>query len=127
MASYDIVLRGGRVIDPESMLDGHRNVGINGTSVARRDGGRARRENHYRCPRPCGRAGFIDLHSHAQTLAGRRLQAHDGVTTALDLEVGRTPIGNAYRREALLGSPIHFGYAASWASARAQVLTGHAG
>jgi dihydroorotase-like cyclic amidohydrolase len=68
--------------------------------------------------------GFIDLHSHAQTLAGRRLQAHDGVTTALDLEMGRSPVENAYAFEALLGSPIHYGFSASWASARMQVLTG---
>jgi dihydroorotase-like cyclic amidohydrolase len=68
--------------------------------------------------------GFIDLHSHAQTLAGRRLQAHDGVTTALDLEVGRSPIDNAYAHEASSGSPIHYGFSASWASTRMQVLTG---
>jgi Amidohydrolase family len=68
--------------------------------------------------------GFIDLHSHAQTLAGRRLQAHDGVTTALDLEMGRSPIENAYVHEASVGSPIHYGFSASWASARMQVLTG---
>ena len=43
--------------------------------------------------------GFIDLHSHAQTLPGRRLQACDGVTTALDLEAGRAPVEVAYAKK----------------------------
>ncbi len=34
MASCDLVLRGGRVIDPESLLDGIRDVGIDGQHVA---------------------------------------------------------------------------------------------
>src|ERR1700729_842175 len=117
MVPYDIVLRGGRVIDPESMLDGHRNVAINGRSVVAVGEGELDAATIIDVPGLVVAPGFIDLHSHAQTLAGRRLQAHDGVTTALDLEVGRTPIRNAYAREAQLGSPIHFGYAASWASA----------
>ena len=80
------------MIDPESMLDATRDVAIDGRWVS------AVSEEHLD-----GKAvidvsglvvapGFIDLHSHAQTLAGRRLQALDGVTSALDLEAGRTPI-----------------------------------
>ena len=36
-------------------------------------------------------AGFIDLHSHSDSIAGLRLQATDGVTTALELEAGVAP------------------------------------
>jgi dihydroorotase-like cyclic amidohydrolase len=68
--------------------------------------------------------GFIDLHSHAQTLAGRRLHVCDGVTTVLDLEAGRTPVGAAYERDAQQGSPVHYGFSASWAAARMDVLAG---
>jgi len=32
--------------------------------------------------------GFIDLHQHAQDLASQRVKAMDGVTTALELEIG---------------------------------------
>ena len=32
--------------------------------------------------------GFIDLHAHGQTNAANEYQAHDGVTTALELESG---------------------------------------
>ena len=70
--------------------------------------------------------GFIDLHSHAQTLAGRRLQACDGVTTALELEAGRAPVDLAYAREERRGSPIHYGFSASWAAARMHVVAGGA-
>ena len=66
--------------------------------------------------------GFVDLHSHAQTLPGQRLQACDGVTTALDLEAGRAPVELAYAREAQRGSPINYGFSASWAAARMHVL-----
>ena len=66
--------------------------------------------------------GFVDLHSHAQTLPGRRLQACDGVTTALDLEAGRAPVELAYAREAKRGSPINYGFSASWAAARMHVI-----
>ena len=45
-------------------------------------------------------AGFIDLHSHVSDLGGLRLQAMDGVTTALELEAGVTPVAQAYRRAA---------------------------
>jgi cytosine/adenosine deaminase-related metal-dependent hydrolase len=68
--------------------------------------------------------GFIDLHSHAQTLPGRRLQACDGVTTALELEAGRAPVDRAYAYEAQRGSPIHFGFSASWAMARMHAVAG---
>ncbi len=68
--------------------------------------------------------GFIDLHSHVHSIAGCRLQALDGVTTALDLELGLLPVGLAYERAATEGRPINFGFSASWAMARGKVLSG---
>jgi hypothetical protein len=68
--------------------------------------------------------GFVDLHSHVHSVAGHRLQAMDGVTTALDLEAGLMPIGRAYTEAAAAGRPLNYGFSASWAAARAQVLLG---
>jgi hypothetical protein len=68
--------------------------------------------------------GFVDLHSHVHSVAGHRLQAMDGVTTALDLEAGLMPIGRAYAEAAAAGRPLNYGFSASWAAARAQVLLG---
>ncbi len=68
--------------------------------------------------------GFIDLHSHVHSVAGHRLQAMDGVTTALELEAGLMPVDKAYADAAKAGRPLNFGFSASWAGARAEVLLG---
>src|SRR5262245_27741615 len=68
--------------------------------------------------------GFVDLHSHVHSVAGQRLQAFDGVTTALDLEAGLMPVERAYAEAAGQGRPLHYGFSASWGGARAQVLSG---
>jgi N-acyl-D-aspartate/D-glutamate deacylase len=121
---YDLVLSGGRVIDPESGLDSVRNVGISGDTV------RAVGEQ----PLPAATTvdatglvvcpGFVDLHSHSQDVPGGRLQALDGVTTALELEAGAFPVEHAYRRAAAEGRPINYGFSTSWAAARMRVLAG---
>ncbi|KRA23442.1 hypothetical protein ASD65_02680 [Microbacterium sp. Root61] len=68
--------------------------------------------------------GFIDLHSHAQTRLGLRLQALDGVTTALDLEAGALPVRPLLAKMAAHGMPLNFGFSASWSAARMHVLDG---
>jgi hypothetical protein len=68
--------------------------------------------------------GFIDLHSHVHSVAGQRLQALDGVTTALDLEAGAMPIQRAYDEAAKAGRPLNYGFSASWGAARGLVLAG---
>jgi len=68
--------------------------------------------------------GFVDLHSHVHSIAGQRLQAFDGVTTNLDLEAGLMPIERAYAEAAAAGRVLNYGFSASWADARGQVLSG---
>ncbi len=41
-------------------------------------------------------AGFIDLHSHGQTPENYGYKARDGVTTALEMEVGVNPVAQWY-------------------------------
>jgi cytosine/adenosine deaminase-related metal-dependent hydrolase len=121
--THELVLSGGRVLDPETGLDRVCDVGIDGGSVA----ALAAHLDGVTTVDVGGLVvapGFVDLHSHAQTLPGRRLQACDGVTTALDLEAGRAPVELAYRREATRGSPINYGFSASWAAARMHVVGG---
>ncbi|MGH9391211.1 MAG: amidohydrolase family protein, partial [Vicinamibacteria bacterium] len=92
----DLVLAGGRVLDPETGLDAKRDVGIAAGSIAaiseRSEGSLSSRL------KPGGilvdargqivAPGFIDLHAHGQTNRANEFQAHDGVTTALELEGG---------------------------------------
>jgi N-acyl-D-aspartate/D-glutamate deacylase len=120
----DVVLRGGRVIDPETGLDAVRDVAIARGRVA-----------EIGTALPPGRAdvdvaglvvtaGFVDLHSHAQDVASLRLRACDGVTTALELEAGVTPVSAAYAMAAAEGLPVNYGFAASWALARMESVAG---
>ena len=124
MSDWDLVLRGGRVIDPESGLDAVRDVAIaQGQIVAIRTGLPIAAVD-VDVAGQVVTAGFIDLHSHVSDLGGLRLQASDGVTTALELEAGVTPVAEAYRRAAAQGRPVNYGFAASWALARMEAVGG---
>ena len=123
---WDLVLRGGRVIDPESGLDAVRDVAVAAGRIAAVGTGLTAGAGRVDVD-VAGQvvtAGFIDLHSHVSDLGGLRLQAMDGVTTALELEAGVTPVAQAYQRAADEGRPINYGFAASWALARMEALTG---
>ncbi|MGA8466722.1 MAG: amidohydrolase family protein, partial [Trebonia sp.] len=124
MVNFDIVLRGGRVIDPESGLDAVRDVAIAGDRVAQVGTALPPGRRELDVTGHVVTAGFIDLHSHAFDLGGARLQAMDGVTTALELEAGVAPVRIAYERTAAAGRPVNYGFATSWALARMEVLDG---
>jgi hypothetical protein len=121
---FDVVIAGGRVVDPESGLDAVRHVGIRGGLVAaiaeKPLAGNVIVDASGLVVAP----GFIDLHSHAQTLAGHRMQAFDGVTTSLELETGMLPIRLAYKAAAREGRPLNYGYSSSWSVARSIALAG---
>ena len=123
---WDLVLHAGRVIDPESGLDAVRDVAVADGRIAAVGTGLTAQVSRGDIDM-AGRvvtAGFIDLHSHVSDLGGLRLQAMDGVTTALELEAGVTPVAQAYRRAAEQGRPINYGFAASWALARMEAVAG---
>ena len=120
----DLVLRGGRVVDPESGLDAVADVAVAGGQVAGIGGSLAQGTAEVDVGGLVVTAGFIDLHSHVNTVAGLWLQAMDGVTTALELEAGVTPAAAAYRMAAAEGRPVNYGFAASWAMARMEAVAG---
>ena len=122
MTTYDVVLRGGRVIDPESGLDDVCDVAIAGDRVAAVGIGLPAGRVEADVAGQVVTAGFVDLHSHARDLGSARLQVADGVTTALELEAGCTPVAAAYAAAAVTGRPLNYGFAASWTMARMAVL-----
>ena len=118
---YDLVIEGGRVIDPETGLDAVRNVGI-------RDGKIVRVSTEALSGRRVVHAGglvvapgFIDLHQHGQDMASQRVKALDGVTTALELEIGAPDVAQ-FLKSKEGHSLIHYGTSASHVAARAAVF-----
>src|SRR5258706_1863309 len=94
--TYELVIENGRVMDPETGLDAVRNIGISRGTIQivtdRTLTGAARIDAKGLVVAP----GFIDLHSHGQDPANYALKAADGVTTALELEVGTADVDRWY-------------------------------
>jgi cytosine/adenosine deaminase-related metal-dependent hydrolase len=124
MSEREIVLRGGRVIDPESGFDAVADVAIGEGRVTQVGAGLPAAPTDVDVADLVVTAGFVDLHSHVNDLAGLRLQALDGVTTALELEAGASPVAAAYRSAATEGRPVNYGFATSWAQARMDEVAG---
>src|SRR5258708_2478674 len=124
MSDWDIVLRGGRVIAPESGLDQVPDVAVAQGRVAQIGNGLRPARAECDVAGLVLTAGFVDMHSHVNDISGLRLQALDGVTTALELEAGVTPVAAAYRNAAAEGRPVNYGFAASWAQARMKAVAG---
>jgi N-acyl-D-aspartate/D-glutamate deacylase len=118
---FDLVLEGGRVIDPETNLDARRNVGVRDGKIVRIS---AEPLNGKRVIHAVGLVvapGFIDLHQHGQELESQRVKAFDGVTTALEMEIG-APDVTQFLEWKEGKSLIHYGTTASHAAARALVF-----
>ncbi len=124
MTGYDVVLRGGRVLDPESGLDAVGDVAVSQGRVNKIGNALGPGRVEFSVTGHVVTAGFVDLHSHVSDVAGMRLRALDGVTTALELEAGASPVDRAYRRAASEGRPINYGFAASWTLARMEAVGG---
>jgi len=119
--TYDVVLRNGRVLDPESGLDAVRSVGITGRTIAALSSAPLRGRVEVDATGLVVAPGFIDLHSHGQTPENYRYKAMDGVTTALELEVGASPVDKWYAaREGR--SLINFGASSGHIPARMAVM-----
>ena len=94
--TYDIVLANGRVMDPETNLDAVRNVGILGGRIASVSSSTLQGRTVLDARGLIVTAGFIDLHSHGQNPENYAFKARDGVTTALEMEVGVNPLAAWY-------------------------------
>ncbi|MGC9945781.1 MAG: amidohydrolase family protein [Bryobacteraceae bacterium] len=118
---YDLVIRNGRVMDPESGLDAVRQLGISGGKIeavsAKPLEGRAAIDAAGLVVAP----GFIDLHSHGQDAENYRYKAMDGVTTALEMEVGVADV-DAWYDKRKNQSLIHYGASVGHIPVRMRVM-----
>jgi N-acyl-D-aspartate/D-glutamate deacylase len=118
---YDLVIEGGRVVDPGTGLDAVRDVGIRDGKIVRitTEAISGRRVVH--AGGLVVAPGFIDLHQHGQEMASQRVKALDGVTTALELEIGAPDVAQ-FLKSKEGHSLIHYGTSASHVAARAAVF-----
>ncbi len=118
---FDVVLEGGRVMDPETGLDGIRNVGIRDGKIARISSEPISGARVIHADGLVVAPGFIDLHQHGQEIASQQVKAFDGVTTALEMEIG-VPDVASFLKSKENRSLINYGSTASHVAARALVF-----
>ena len=122
-AAYDVVILGGRVMDPETHFDGVRNVGISDgrivTITANLIAGAETINAHGHVVAP----GFIDGHQHGTDAFSRKINLRDGLTTGMDYEAGARDIGKWYA-EADGKTQANYGMVVNAAYARIAVLDG---
>ena len=115
---YDIVITGGRVIDPETGLDAIRNVAIEGDRIVAISEFPLAGDVVIDATGHVVSPGFIDLHSHGQNIGDYRMQVIQGVTTALELESGIVPVSDWYEDQATKNLPMNYGASAGWTHSR---------
>jgi N-acyl-D-aspartate/D-glutamate deacylase len=93
---YDVVILNGRVMDPESGLNALRNVGITAGKISAISAGPLTGKTTIDAKGLVVAPGFIDLHEHGAEPRNYQFQAHDGVTTSLELEVGTNDVAKWY-------------------------------
>lgn len=118
---YDLVLEGGRVIDPETNLDAVRNVGIHDGKIAAISTEPLSGRRVIHAAGLVVAPGFIDLHQHGQEPASQVVKAFDGVTTALEMEIG-VPDVAPFLKAKEGHSLINYGTTASHVAARALIF-----
>jgi dihydroorotase len=118
---YDRVILGGHVIDPASKLDGPRNIGLTGGRIAVITTRGLRGRDTIDARGLVVAPGFIDLHAHGQTAETYRFYALDGVTTALELELGTADVV-AWYRERSAGERINYGVSIGHIKVRMAVM-----
>ncbi|WP_372677163.1 hypothetical protein [Desulfosarcina sp.] len=106
-AMHDLVILYGRVIEPETSLDGVRNVGVKDGKIvpitSAGIGGKI-----YQRRGACGRIWFYRYSFPPPPPHGVKLALRTGVTTGMDLELGALEIDMGYGEKQKAGRQINF-------------------
>jgi dihydroorotase len=119
--TYDLAIANGRLMDPESGLDALRNVGVKEGKIAAISESALNAKITIDAKGLVVAPGFIDLHEHGQEPRNYQFQAHDGVTTSLELEAGTDDVEKWYATRAGK-SLINFGVSIGHIPVRMRVL-----
>ena len=118
---FDIVIKNGTVMDPESGFNQVTNIGVSNGEIQALTKEGIRGIQELEADGLIVGPGAIDLHSHGQDQENYRIQANDGVTTALELELGVADISDWYaKREGK--SIINFGASIGHIPVRMKVM-----
>jgi N-acyl-D-aspartate/D-glutamate deacylase len=118
---YDVVIEGGRVMDPESGLDAVMNVGIREGRIEAVTDEALRGTRTIDANGLVVTAGFIDLHQHAQNEQAYALTVADGVTSTFELEVGTDDVA-AWYAERESGQIVNYGVSIGHVPVRMTVM-----
>ena len=118
---YDRVILGGHVMDPASKLDAVRNIGLLDGRIAVITTQAVRGRDTIDASGLVVAPGFIDIHAHGQTPETYRFYSLDGVTTALELELGTSDVP-AWYRERSAGERINYGVSIGHIKVRMAVM-----
>jgi N-acyl-D-glutamate deacylase len=125
---YDLVIKGGRVIDPETMYDDIANVGITDGRIVAISKKPLKGAETVDATGKIVAPGFIDTHFHFQMPIGYSIGLRDGLTSSIDFEMGCAGSYMADWYEARAGvTGANYGCAVSHESARAMVIDGAGG
>ncbi len=105
---YDVVIRNGRVIDPETGFDALVNVGIDDGRITSISDGPLRGRTFIDARDRIVAPGFIDLLSYEPNDFGAWLKLADGVTTNLAMH-GVSTYADGFFDRYSERSPVHFG------------------
>src|SRR5260370_28016271 len=83
-------------MDPETRLDSVRNVGISAGKIRATSSDPLTGKVNIEAKNLVVAPGFIDLHQHGQDAENYAVKAADGVTTALELELGTANVDAWY-------------------------------
>ena len=125
---YDLVITGGRVMDPETLYDDVANVGIKDGRIATITREKISGRETIKAKGMVVAPGFIDTHFHFQMPIGYSLGLRDGLTSSMDFEMGCAGSYMAEWYKAREGvTQANYGCAVSHEFARAMFIDGSKG
>ena len=114
---YDLVILNGRVMDPETMFDAVRNVGVKDGKIVIITKDKIIGKETINAKGHVVAPGFIDTHDHSMDKFAAKMGVRDGLTSGMDLEIGALNIDKWYA-EKKGNWPINYGVSVAQEFAR---------